>query len=62
MMGEISNRRIYDLALDILNDVVELEDSIDELLVDIRALNREMSPGSRCTSDVSQNFSRTFET
>jgi hypothetical protein len=61
-MGEISSRQIYDLALDILNDVVELEDSIDELPVDIRALNREMSFGSRRMSDVSQNFSRAFET
>jgi len=60
-MGEISNRQIYDLALDILNDVVDLETSIDELLVDIRALNRETSSGSRRVSDVSHNFSRTFE-
>jgi hypothetical protein len=61
-MGEISNRRIYDLALDILNDIVELEESLDELLVDVRALNREMSLDGRRISDVSQNFSRTFET
>jgi hypothetical protein len=61
-MREISNRQIYDLALDILNDVVELEDSIDGLLVDIRAHNQEMLLGTRRMSDVSQNFSRTFET
>jgi outer membrane murein-binding lipoprotein Lpp len=42
-MGEISNQQIYDLLLEISRDVAELDASIDELLSDMKAFNRELS-------------------
>ena len=42
-MAEISNQQIYDLVLEISRDVVELEVSIDELLVDMRAFNQDLA-------------------
>jgi hypothetical protein len=42
-MAEISNQQIYDLLLEILYDVIELDASIDELLFDMKALNQELS-------------------
>ena len=42
-MAEISKQQIYDLMLEISRDVVELEVSIDEFLVDIRAFNQELA-------------------
>jgi hypothetical protein len=41
-MGGISNQQIYDLLLDISNDVAELDASIDELLFEAKALNQEL--------------------
>ena len=38
-MDAISNQRIYDLLLEISRDVAELDASIDELLLDAKALN-----------------------
>jgi outer membrane murein-binding lipoprotein Lpp len=42
-MAEISNQQIYDLLLEISNDVTELDASIDELLFDMKAFNQELS-------------------
>jgi hypothetical protein len=42
-MAEISNQQIYDLLLEVLLDVSELDASIDELLFDMRAFNRDLS-------------------
>jgi hypothetical protein len=42
-MAEISNQQIYDLVLEISRDVIELEASIDELLVDMRSFNQELA-------------------
>jgi outer membrane murein-binding lipoprotein Lpp len=42
-MAEISERQIYDLLLEISRDVAEVNASIDELLFDMKALNRELS-------------------
>jgi outer membrane murein-binding lipoprotein Lpp len=44
-MAEISNQQIYDLLLEISRDVAELDASIDELLVDMKAFNQELSVG-----------------
>jgi hypothetical protein len=41
-VAEISNQQIYDLLLEIARDVAELDGSIDELLFDMKALNREL--------------------
>ena len=51
-MAEISNQQIYDLVLDISRDVVELEVSIDELLVDMRAFNRDLAVDRQCLQQV----------
>jgi hypothetical protein len=40
---EISNQQIFDLLLEILLDVAELDASIDDLLVDMKAFNQELS-------------------
>jgi hypothetical protein len=61
-MGGISNKQIYDLALDILSDVVELEASIDVILGEMRRQNRDMSPGKQCLAEVSQNISGALPT
>jgi hypothetical protein len=39
-VAEISDQQIYDLLLEILRDVTELDASLDELLFDLRAFNR----------------------
>ncbi len=54
-MGEISTKQICDLALDISSNVVELQASIDELLVELRIHNRS---GKQRLSEVSQTFSK----
>jgi hypothetical protein len=41
-MGEISNQQIYDLLLEISNDVAELDASVDELLFEAKAFNQEL--------------------
>jgi hypothetical protein len=61
-MGGISNKQIYNLALEILSDVVELEASIDEILGEMRRQNRDMSPGKRRLAEVSQNISGALPT
>jgi hypothetical protein len=42
-MAEISQQQIYDLLIEISRDVAELDASIDELLLDMKALNRAFS-------------------
>jgi outer membrane murein-binding lipoprotein Lpp len=59
-MANISNLQIYDLALEISRDVAELDASIDKLLIDMRALNHEMSLGKQRLARVSQSFSEAF--
>ncbi|MGB8400961.1 hypothetical protein [Bradyrhizobium sp.] len=44
-MTEITNQQIYDLLLEISRDVAELDVSIDELLLDMKAINQELSVG-----------------
>jgi hypothetical protein len=50
-MAEISNQQIYDLLLEISRDVAELDGSIDELLLDMKASNRELSSGSQLLTE-----------
>jgi len=61
-MGGISNKQIYDLALDILSDVVELEASIDVILGEMRRQNRDISSGKQRLAEVSQNISGVLPT
>jgi len=57
-MSEISSRQMYDLLLEISRDVAQLEGSIDERLIDMRTLNRDMHDGR--FFEPSQNSSGTF--
>jgi hypothetical protein len=52
-MGEISNRQVYDLAVDILRDVARLETSVDELLLEMRIINRKISSDLKSLSQFS---------
>jgi hypothetical protein len=42
-MSEISIQQVHALALDVLSSVDRLANSVDELLFEMRATNREMS-------------------
>jgi hypothetical protein len=42
-VAEIFNQQIYDLLLTISHEVAELDASIDELLVEMKAFNQELS-------------------
>jgi hypothetical protein len=53
-VGEISNRQVYDLAVDILRDVARLETSVDELLLEMRIINRKISSDLKSLSQFSQ--------
>ena len=61
-MGKISNQQIYDLALDISQDLAELEASIDELLVEMRMHNRDLSSCRQRFAKLSQNFPKVSPT
>jgi hypothetical protein len=54
-MGEIVDRQIYDLLLDISRRVAELDASVDELLTDMRMLNREALLPIRRSRETPQN-------
>jgi hypothetical protein len=58
-MGEI-NRQIYDLLLDVLRRVAELDASVDQLLTDTRMFNREALLPIRRSRETPQNFLGTF--
>jgi hypothetical protein len=51
-MAEISMQQVYDLASDILHDLVRLEASIDDILLDLRAHNREMSLARQSSDEI----------
>jgi hypothetical protein len=51
-MGEVSTQQVYDLALKILCDVAKIEASLDELLLEVRSLNRDMSLGRSSLSEA----------
>ena len=42
-MAEISDQQIYDLVPEISHDVIELEASIGEFLVDMKGFNQELA-------------------
>jgi hypothetical protein len=61
-MDEISNQQIYDLALDISHDVAKLETSIDELLVEMRMRNQDLSSYRQRLAKLSQSFPKASPT
>jgi hypothetical protein len=44
-MGAVSNQQIYDLLLEVSDDLAHIEASTDELLMNMRMLNQELEAG-----------------
>jgi hypothetical protein len=61
-MSEIPTYEIYKLVLDISRSVARLEASIDELLIETRMLNRDLSSNRQHFAVLSQNFFAVFPT
>jgi hypothetical protein len=61
-MDEISQQQIYDLALDILSDLARLTTSMDEVLLEMRSLNRDMISARPVSSESLPHFSGLFPT
>ena len=55
-MGENLSAEIYDLVLDISRRAARLETSIDELMLDMRALNRDFPRDRQQFAALSQNL------
>jgi hypothetical protein len=46
-MGAVTNRQIYDLQLEISRDVVAIDASLDEVLLNLRTFSQEFEVGQR---------------
>jgi hypothetical protein len=46
-MGAVSNQQIYDLLLEISDDLAHIDASADEFLLNMKMLNQELEPGRR---------------
>jgi outer membrane murein-binding lipoprotein Lpp len=46
-MGAVSNQQVYDLLLEVSDDLAGLDASVDELLADMRTFNQELEAGRR---------------
>jgi hypothetical protein len=46
-MGAVSKQQIYDLLLEISDDLANLDASADELLLNMKLLNQELEAGRR---------------
>jgi hypothetical protein len=55
-MGAVSNRQIYDLLLEISDDLAHIEASTDELLMNMRMLNQELEAGRRQLAEARAHF------
>jgi hypothetical protein len=53
-MSEISIQQVHALALDVLSSVDRLANSVDELLLEMRATNRETSETAQFCAMVRQ--------
>jgi len=51
-MGAVSNQQIYDLLLEISDDLANIDASADELLLNIRMFNQELEAGRRQLAEV----------
>jgi hypothetical protein len=51
-MGAVSNRQIYDLLLEISDDLAHIDASADELLLNMKMLNQELEAGRRQLAEV----------
>ena len=55
-MGEITNQQIYDLLLEVSDDLADIEAKTDELLLNMRALNQELEAGRRQLAEARAQF------
>jgi hypothetical protein len=55
-MGAVSNQQIYDLLLEISNDLAHIEASADELLLSMRMFNQELEAGQRQLAEQRAHF------
>ena len=46
-MGAVSDQQIYDLLLEISDDLADINTSADELLLNMRMFNQELEAGRR---------------
>jgi hypothetical protein len=51
-MGAVSNQQIYDLLLQISDDLADINASADELLLNMRMFNQELEAGRRQLAEV----------
>jgi hypothetical protein len=51
-MCAVSNQRIYDLLLEISDDLAHIDASADELLLSMKMLNQELEAGRRQLVEV----------
>ncbi|MEA2884171.1 MAG: hypothetical protein QOH32_3427 [Bradyrhizobium sp.] len=54
-MGNVTNQQIYDLLLEIRDNLADTNRSADELLVNMRILNQELEVGGRQLAEARHN-------
>ena len=57
-MRAVSKQEIYDLLLDVSRDLANIEASVDEILLNTRALNRELEAGRRQLAEQRAQFAQ----
>jgi hypothetical protein len=57
-MGAVSNRQIYDLLLEVSDNLAEIEAKTDELLANMRMFNQELDVGQRQLAEARAHFAR----
>jgi hypothetical protein len=55
-MGSVSNQQIYDLLLEISDDLAHIEAKTDELLLNMRMFNQEPEAGRRQLTEARAQF------
>lgn len=55
-MGAVSNQQIYDLLLEISDDLADIEAKTDELLLNMRTFNQELEAGRRQSAEALAHF------
>ena len=55
-MGAVSNQQIYDLLLEVADDLASVEASVDEILLNMRTLNQELEAGRRQLAEARAHF------
>ena len=55
-MGAVSNQQIYDLLLEISDDLAHIEASVDGILLNMRTLNQELQAGRHQLAEQRARF------